>query len=296
MSASEGHRDVYVSAGDALRLHVRVYGPHPSDGPTVVCLPGLARTAADFHELAVALSSDAKQPRRVIAVDYRGRGLSERDPNWANYDLRVETDDLLHVLTALDVSRAVFIGTSRGGLITMALSVSRGSMVRGAVLNDVGPVVDRKGLIRIRSTIGKLPTPGNFREAGQVLKLLSSAQYPHLGDADWELMARRTWSEQGGKLAPAYDPALVKTLEAVDLEEPLPDLWRAFDTLRGVPVLALRGANSDILSAETLAQMEASHPRLEAVTIPDQGHPPLTWDPLVMKIILRFVNRVDERG
>jgi pimeloyl-ACP methyl ester carboxylesterase len=296
MTASDGPQDIDVSATDGLRLHVRLYGPQPSHESTVVCLPGLARTAADFHELAIALSSDPKRPRRVIAVDYRGRGLSERDRNWRNYDPQVETGDVLHVLAALDVAHATFIGTSRGGLIIMGLAVARGSLVRAAVLNDVGPVIDQKGLFRIRNTIGKMPKPANFKEAGQLLKLLSSAQYPAMSDADWELLARRTWMEEKGRLVPAYDPKLVKTLETLDLEEPLPDLWRAFDMLRSVPVLALRGANSDILSAATLAQMQASHPHLEAVTIPDQGHPPLTWDPQVMKVITRFVDKVDGRG
>ncbi|MBX3537959.1 MAG: alpha/beta hydrolase [Chelatococcus sp.] len=296
MTVTDGFRDEFVSASDGLRLHVRVHGSRPSENLPVVCLPGLARTAADFHELAIALASDTRRPRRVLAVDYRGRGLSEWDKDWTHYDPQVEVDDLIQVLTALGVPQAIFVGTSRGGLLIMALAVARAGIVQGAVLNDVGPVLDPRGLIRIRGYIGKLPTPADFREAVGILKLLSSAQFPALGDADWDLLARRTWVEEKGKLVPAYDPALVKTLESVDLEEPLPELWNYCDLLRNVPMLTIRGANSDILSEATLAAMQARYPKMEALTIPDQGHTPLTWEPAVMKAILRFVQGVDSQA
>ncbi|CAH1671406.1 Pimeloyl-ACP methyl ester carboxylesterase [Chelatococcus asaccharovorans] len=290
---NDGYRDEFMSASDGLRLHVRIYGNRPSGHLPVVCLPGLARTAADFHELSIALASDSRRPRRVIAVDYRGRGLSEWDKDWTHYDPQVEVDDLIQVLTALGVPQAIFVGTSRGGLLIMALAVARAGIIQGAVLNDVGPVLDPRGLIRIRGYIGKLPTPADFREAVGILKLLSNAQFPTLGDADWDLLARRTWVEEKGKLIPAYDPALVRTLESVDLEEPLPDLWNYCDLLRHVPLLTIRGANSDILSEATLSAMQARYPKMEALTIPDQGHTPLTWEPAVMKAILRFVQSID---
>lgn len=296
MTANDGYRDEFVSANDGLRLHARVYGEHPSDHLPVVCLPGLARTAADFHELGIALASDGRRPRRVIALDYRGRGLSEWDKDWTHYDPRVETDDISQVLTALDVPRAIFVGTSRGGLLTMALAVARPGLVGAAVLNDIGPVIDPRGLIRIRGYIGKLPPPANYREAVDILKLLSNAQFPVLGDADWDLLARRTWVEDKGKLIPAYDPALVHTLAGIDLEEPLPDLWNFCDMLRGVPMLTIRGANSDILSADTLQAMQARYPHMESLVVPDQGHTPLTWEPMVMKAILRFVHAVDAQS
>jgi pimeloyl-ACP methyl ester carboxylesterase len=126
-------------------------------GLPVVCLPGLSRHSADFHELALALASDDDHPRRVLALDYRGRGRSDRDPNWRNYDVRVELNDVLQVLAATGVEQAVFVGTSRGGLITMALSAAQPAMIRAAVLNDIGPVIEGRGLARIRGYVGKLP-------------------------------------------------------------------------------------------------------------------------------------------
>lgn len=295
MQDDRGFESRFFTAGDGLSLHVRDYGPAGAAHTPVVCLPGLARTAADFHELALALAEDAERPRRVLALDYRGRGLSGRDRDWRKYDLRVELDDLLQVLAATGVEKAIFVGTSRGGLLTMALSAARPAAIRAAVLNDVGPVIEAKGLIRIRGYVGKLPAPRNYAEGVDILQRLMDAQFPRLDAAAWETMARRTWTEENGRLVPAYDPALMKTLETVDLEAPLPDLWFLFEGLKAVPVLALRGANSDLLSAETLAEMGRRHPGLESAVIPDQGHAPLTSDPAVVSRIARFVHKVDAR-
>ncbi|MDJ1159663.1 alpha/beta hydrolase [Chelatococcus sp. SYSU_G07232] len=293
MDDERGFDSRFFSARDGLKLHVRDYPANGANGLPVVCLPGLARTAADFHELALALAGDAKHPRRVLALDYRGRGLSEYDRNWRNYDLRVELDDLMQVLSATGVTEAVFIGTSRGGLLTMALAAARPAAIRGAVLNDVGPVIDAKGLIRIRGYIGKLPTPRDFDEGVDILRRLLDAQFPKLTAAQWHTMARRTWRRVDGRLTPAYDPALMKTLEILDLEAPLPALWFLFDGLKDVPVLVLRGANSDLLSEATLEAMKGRHPHLEAVVVPDQGHAPLTSDTEMINRIRRFVGHVE---
>jgi len=287
-------RELHVSAADGLRLYARDYGTQTSGSPPVICLPGLARTSADFHELAVHLSVDEKKPRRVLALDYRGRGDSEWDRDWRNYDIRVEADDVLQVLAAAGVHEAVFIGTSRGGLITMALAAMRPTLLRGAILNDVGPVIDGKGLVRIRGYVGKLPTPRDMVEAGELLRQLSNAQFPHLTAAEWQALARGTWRQrEDGRLVLAYDPKLMNMLESIDLETPLPELWHLFEGLKPVPVLAIRGANSDLLSAETLTMMEQRHPDLEAVTVPDQGHTPLLHGNAVLPHIRRFLSHVD---
>jgi pimeloyl-ACP methyl ester carboxylesterase len=286
------YTDIFVSAGDGLRLHARDYGPAGSGALPVVCLPGLTRNSADFHPLAAALAGDPVAPRRVLALDYRGRGRSERDPNWRNYDVRVELEDVRQVLTAAGVHEAVFVGTSRGGLITMALSAVRPALIRGAVLNDIGPVIDGTGLVRIRGYVGKMPQPRSFKEGAEILRELSDSQFPRLDEAAWEAMARTTWIEENGRLVPAYDPQLMKILEAIDIETPLPALWHLFEGLRNVPILALRGANSDLLSAQTLKAMAARHPDLDAVTVADQGHAPLLTGDLVDRI-RAFVARVD---
>jgi pimeloyl-ACP methyl ester carboxylesterase len=291
---TEGYTDLFVSASDGLKLYARDYGPRAGPALPVVCLPGLARTSADFHDLALALSQDERRPRRVLALDYRGRGRSDYDRNWRNYDLKVELGDVLQVVTAAGVDEAVVLGTSRGGLIAMALAAARPALLRGVVLNDIGPVIEGKGLVRIRGYVGKLPSPRDYAEGGEILKRLFDAQFPKSSDEDWQALARSTWKAADGRLVADYDPALRKTLEAADFEKPPPPLWFLFAGLKRVPVLVLRGANSDLLSAETLQAMAAAHPDMEAVTLPDQGHVPALRGRDMVQRLRRFVVRVEE--
>src|SRR5262249_46227934 len=152
-----GPVDFTIRAPDGLRLHVRRYGA-PSDATLpVLCLPGLARTAEDFAEVAHGLTTDTADPRCVFAMDYRGRGNSEYDRDSANYSLPVEVADVLAVMTALELSPAIVVGTSRGGLLAMLLAALRPGAVAGVVLNDIGPVIEPQGLMRIKSYVGKLP-------------------------------------------------------------------------------------------------------------------------------------------
>jgi pimeloyl-ACP methyl ester carboxylesterase len=276
---SSTYRDLFVLASDGLRLYARDYGPSDSKALPVICLPGLARNSHDFHALAEALSTDASHPRRVLSLDYRGRGRSEWDKDWRKYDIGVEVGDLLQVLAATGIEKAVFVGTSRGGLITMALGASRPALIAGAVLNDVGPVIEQTGLMRIRSYVGKLPLPATIEEGGEILKRQSADQFPGFTQEQWENMAKGTWHEQEGQLALSYDPNLMKPLEALDLNKPMPDLWSLFEGLKPLPVLVIRGEHSDLLAADTVEQMQAQHPRLKVLTVSGQGHAPsLTGD------------------
>jgi len=282
----------FISAPDGLKLHVRCYGPR-SAAATVVCLPGLARTAADFDVLARTLAGDATTPRRVLALDYRGRGLSDYDRDPTHYDFQVELADVLAVLTALDAMPAVFIGTSRGGILTMLLSVLRPTAIAGAVLNDIGPVIEPKGLMRIKGYVGKLPEPRTFDEGAEILRRLFSAQFPKLTHDDWLAAARRGFKEQDGRLVPTYDVKLAKTMEGVDFEKPLPPLWKEFDALAHVPVMAIRGELSDLLAPATVEAMQARRPDLETLEVADQGHTPLLVEPEVTGRIAEFVRRCE---
>jgi len=279
----------FISAPDGLRLHAREYGSRTASALPVVCLPGLARSGGDFEALASALAGDPTRPRRVIALDYRGRGKSDYDRDPANYSFQVEIADALAVLTALDCGRAIFIGTSRGGILTMLLAAQRPTAIAGAVLNDIGPVLEQKGLLRIKSYVGKLPQPRNFEEGAEVLRRLFDAQFPKLTHEDWLKSARRTFKEQKGRLVPTYDVRLARTMEGVDLESPLPALWKEFEALRAMPVLAIRGANSDLLSPATVEAMAARHPGLATFEVPDQGHAPLLAEPETIARIADFV-------
>jgi pimeloyl-ACP methyl ester carboxylesterase len=278
---SSSYRDLFVSASDGLKLYARDYAPLTRIGLPVVCLPGLARNSEDFHTLASALSTDPSNPRRVLALDYRGRGRSEWASDWRQYDLGTELNDVLQVLTVVGVEKAVFVGTSRGGLLIMALSAAKPALLAGVVLNDVGPVIEREGLIRTRNYVGKLPLPADWQEGAQILKELSGSQFPAFGPEQWDSMARGTWHESNGRLVLSYDPSLMKPLQELDLDKPMPDLWSLFDGLLPIPVLAIRGENSDLFSRETLAAMQKRHPQLMALTVPGQGHAPLMEGSLV---------------
>jgi pimeloyl-ACP methyl ester carboxylesterase len=286
----------FVSAPDGLRLYARCYGARSAPALPVVCLPGLARTEADFEPLARALSGDTIRPRRVIALDYRGRGQSEYDKDPANYNFQVELADVLAVIAALDAARAIFVGTSRGGILAMLLAAVRPTAIAGVVLNDIGPVIEPRGLIRIKGYVGKLPQPRSFEEAAEILRRLFSVQFPRLGPDAWLASAHRTFRQANGALVPTYDVNLAKTLEGVEFDKPFPPLWAQFDALAQAPLLVIRGANSDILSAETVEAMRARRPALEAVEVPDQGHAPLLVEPDIIARIADFAARCDRKA
>jgi len=291
--AMEGNaRDITVRAADGLKLYVCERGPRAGAALPVVCLPGIARTSDDFTELAEALANDESRPRRVLALDYRGRGRSEWDSDWRRYDILVELDDIQQVLTACGIAEAVFVGTSRGGILAMALGASRPAAVRGVVLNDIGPVIEAAGLTRIRGYVGKLPQPQSIAEAVLLMKGVSGPQFPGFTEAQWQTMARTTWRERDGKLVLAYDPKLMETVKSLDVETGVPPFWHLFDALKGVPVLAIRGEHSDLLSAETLAAMQAAHPKLQATIVPGQGHAPMLDGDLIRRIA-EFVSAVE---
>jgi pimeloyl-ACP methyl ester carboxylesterase len=285
-------RSIFVTAQDGLRLHVQEYGSRTAPGVPVVCLPGLTRTVSDFAALAPALANDTVLPRRVIAIDSRGRGQSDYDSNPENYNLAVELADVATILTALGVRPAVFIGSSRGGLLTMLMGVAHPTAIAGVVLHDIGPVIEPKGLVRLKSYVGKLPPPRNFADGAEILRRLFAAQFPKVTAQEWLAAAHRTWQMTDNELKPTYDVRLAQTLADIDIERPLPPLWNEFDSLARVPMLVIRGANSDILSAATVAAMAARHPGMQTVEVPDQGHVPALGGDLIAAVA-QFVAACD---
>jgi pimeloyl-ACP methyl ester carboxylesterase len=293
--ATDGGKSIFVSAQDGLRLHVREYGPRTAPALPVVCLPGLARTVADFDALAPALAHHGQLQRRVVAIDSRGRGRSEYDSNPENYNLAVELADVVTVLTALAVGPAIVIGSSRGGILAMLLGVAHPTAIAGVVLHDIGPVIEAKGLARIKSYVGKLPQPRSFEEGSEILRRLFSGQFPKLTAAHWHAAAQRTWRMDDDELKPTYDVRLAQTLAGIDIERPLPPLWNEFDALARVPLLVIRGANSDILSAAMVEAMAARHPGMQSIEVADQGHVPLLEGDDVISRIVEFVARCRAR-
>ena len=279
----------FIAAQDGLRLHALEWGDRQSPLLPVVCLPGLTRTAEDFTTLTAALAAE----RRVLALDYRGRGRSDYDPNPEHYAIAVETADVVTVLSALAAAPAVVVGTSRGGLIAMTLAAAKPPLLAGVVLNDIGPVVESEGMMRIKGYVGRLPQPASYQEGAEMLRRISGNQFPRLGAADWLAAAKRGWRMEGGRLVATYDPALARTLDGVSTDKPFPTMWPQFDAMAPLPLLVVHGANSDVLSAATVAAMQARRPDMERLVVPDQGHAPLLAEPATIGPIAAFAARCD---
>jgi pimeloyl-ACP methyl ester carboxylesterase len=285
-------RSIFIPAADGLRLHVREYGSATLETLPVVCLPGLTRTTADFDLIAPALAYGAP-PRRVIALDSRGRGDSEYDPDPQHYNLAIELADLAVVLKTLQIGPAVFLGSSRGGILTMLLAAADSAAIAGAVLHDIGPVIEPEGLARIKSYVGQLPRPGNLAEGAEILRRLFGLQFPKVTAEQWLAAAGHAWKDDHGALVPTYDVQIATTIADFDSARPPPTLWKEFDALARVPILVVRGANSDILSAATVSAMRTHCPSLESIDVPDQGHVPLLEGTALLQKIAAFVDKCD---
>ena len=275
----DGFQAVRFSAPDGLRLYARDYGHgNPLNRPQampVVCLPGLTRNSRDFHRLALRLSRDAEDPRRVVTFDYRGRGRSERDRTGASYTLPVETQDVLAGMSALGLGEAAFIGTSRGALIIHMLAAVRPGAISAAVLVDAGPVIEGTGLVQIKVQLERLSAPRDWGHAASLLREAHGRSFPLLSDEDWKEMAGAVFREKDGKIVADYDPSLVRQLKGIDFNTPLPTLWPQFDGLGHVPLMTIRGENSDFLSERTVQEMARRHPGMTVVLAKGQGHVPL---------------------
>jgi pimeloyl-ACP methyl ester carboxylesterase len=282
MSAAE----YWFDSPEGLRLFSRVYaGPAPG-APVVVCLHGLMRNGRDFEDLAAHLAARC----RVIVPDVRGRGLSARDPNFNNYQLPVYLKDLLTLLTGLGAAHVTLIGTSMGGLMAMLLAATQPALVAGLVLNDVGPEVDRAGLERIRGYAGKAAPVSSWPEAVATVRSVYGSALPGLSDERWERMARQSYRADAHGVPQAdADPLIGEPLRNSD--SAAPDLWPLWGVLAKVPMLAIRGAHSDILSAATLTRMQREKPDLQVLTVADRGHTPLLDEPECLGAIERFLSR-----
>jgi pimeloyl-ACP methyl ester carboxylesterase len=271
-------RDIFYASFDDLRLYARHYPAPDSKLRGVICLPGLTRSGRDFHYLARYLSTHPEKPRNVYCLDYRGRGRSQYDRNWRNYVPYIELLDVLDFLTTQGLHRVGIVGSSRGGLIALLMAAVRPTAMGPVVLNDIGPVIETRGLARIMGYVGRMPVPRNWPDAVHLLREMNERAFPALSDAEWEEMSRDLFDEKKGRPALAYDRRLARAIGTIDLSRKVPDLWPQFIALGQVPAFVIRGGNSDVLSAETLEAMVERHPNLRAMTVPDQGHVPLLKD------------------
>lgn len=264
---SDSFREHVYSAQDGLRLYYREYGPSRGDRLPVLCLPGLTRNCKDFDDLARHLGRE----RRVLCPDYRGRGRSSYDRNWCNYGPRGVLDDLRHLLTATHVHDFVVIGTSFGGALAAALAVVMPCAVRGAIINDMGPELERTNLHRMLKHVGDDNPMPDWPTAVQRLRTALPGLPAH-SEEDWLKAARNTYREVHGQIRPDWDIAIARLIPGM-VEESV-DLWALFRALARVPILAVRGEKSEILSARTLERMADALPGLIPVTVPEVGHAP----------------------
>lgn len=277
--AGPSYRENFVSAQDGLRLYYRDYGPQYGGATAVLCLAGLTRNSRDFHGVAKYLAS----ARRVVCLDYRGRGRSAYDQNWRNYTPETYIHDVRHLLAALGLGRVFVIGTSLGGLLAMGMGIAMPGALAGVAINDVGPDIDGDGLANIIKYLGT--GEQRFADWPAAIDSLRSF-FPNLpadNDEMWMKIARGTFREaDDGTIIHDWDAGLLKPLTA---RAPPSDLWPMFRSLRRLPLVVVRGELSDILSAETLTAMSEAIPTLRAVTVPGVGHAPTLSEPQVVEAI-----------
>ncbi len=281
----------YRSADNRLDLYARLYeSAGRTDAPPLLLMHGLTRNSADFEGLAAHLAKHY----RLIVPDQRGRGRSEYDPEPANYTPQVYAGDMFALMDDLGIETATLIGTSMGGLMAILMALAQPARVRGMVLNDVGPEVDPAGIERIKSYVGKITPPATWDEAANYVRRIAGDAFPDVTDhAVWMKFARANFIEEDGQIRASYDPAIAQGVEGDDPSAVPPDLWPIWDMLKTKPVLAIRGAISDILSAETFAEMERRHgEHYTGVEIPQRGHAPMLDEPEAVDAIRAFLNRL----
>jgi pimeloyl-ACP methyl ester carboxylesterase len=279
--------DRYWSSSDGLRLHYRDYAGDPSR-PPIICIPGLTRNARDFEGVAERLSGRW----RLICVDLRGRGASAYAPDATSYVPPTYVEDIQALAAELELRRFVLFGTSLGGLVTMLLAWRARGPIAGALINDIGPVLEKPGLDKIRGYVGQPQGWASWEDAAGAISEVQGDRYPGWSGEQWIAYARRLCREDpDGGIVYDYDMRISEPFRAAGGGAGF-DLWDAWRALAGVPTLLLKGELSDLLSDETVERMRVENPGMEAVTVPRVGHAPTLDEPEAVEAIERFLQRV----
>lgn len=288
MGAQLGFRERTIRAQDGLSLYFRDYGDPGSTSIPILCLSGLARNSKDFAPFANRVSASGQ---RIVCLDYRGRGRSQYDPDPSNYVPATYINDIRHVLCALGLHRVIVAGTSLGGILGMALGAAMPTSIAGLILNDVGPEIDTSGFDRIRDYLKSDHPHPNWESAIADLKGMFINH--SFTDDEWQTVAEATFVKgNDGLLHFDWD---VRIYDALDPGGEIPDLWPYFRSVCHIPILVLRGENSDILLPDTIDAMRNAHGDLAAFTVPGAGHTPTLKEPVSIEAVDEFLTRVNTR-
>ena len=285
--------DIVWSSADGLSLYAKSYGP-ASAPLSVLCIHGLTRNHKDFEPMIAALPGHY----RFVAVDVRGRGRSAHDPEHKNYNPAIYAKDMGLLLDKLGIRRAVLIGTSMGGLISLMMMRRTPKRIAGVVLNDVGPVVEKTGIARIAGYAGKVQPVTDWQSAAAAVKTIQGQAFPDMPEERWMDFARRTYKElPNGEVVLDYDPNIARSLGKVKPGAVTNfALWRMFGGLKKAPLLVVRGAKSDILSEKTAQEMVRRHPDARLATVPRVGHAPILDEPEAVSAISDFLARLESKA
>ena len=284
--------DGYWWSNDNLRLHYRDYPGGAPDRPPILCLPGLTRNARDFADVADRLAGHW----RLICPDLRGRGDSAYAKDPMSYVPLTYLHDIEALIAELKLTRIVLFGTSLGGMLTALLASTGRERIAGALLNDVGPVLEAAGLTQIKTYVGRNASFPTWLHAARAIAESQRQAFPLFAIEDWLAMAKRICRlTHNGRVVFDYDMKVAEPLRVPGGESGF-DMWPAFESLSGIPATLLRGARSDLLSAATAAEMERRVAGLEVATVPDIGHAPILTEPEAIAAIDRLLARVDPSG
>lgn len=282
--------DGHWTSKDGLRLHYRDYGPVDGGGrPPIICIPGLTRNARDFAAVADRLVDRW----RLLCVELRGRGESERAKDPMSYVPATYLEDLEALIEQAGLERFILFGTSLGGIMSMLITATQPGKVAGLLLNDIGPAIDPAGLVRIRNYVGKGSSYPTWLHAARGLAEIHQPAYPDYGLDDWLDMAKRLFKlTAAGRIVADYDASIAEPFRVPGNEAP-GDLWPLAEAMKPIPSLLVRGAISDILSAETADRMVATLPLLERIDIARVGHAPTLFEPECAEAIDRLLARIE---
>ncbi|BDW82071.1 alpha/beta hydrolase [Erythrobacter sp. Dej080120_24] len=270
------YEDRHWTSADGLSLYYRDYpGPDGYDGPPVLCMHGLTRNSRDFADLAAHIA----EARRVIVPEMRGRGQSDYAPDSATYNPLQYVADVEKLLEEQGIDKFIAVGTSMGGLMTMLLAAAKPGRIVAVVMNDIGPEINPAGIDRITGYVGQGRSYPTWVHAARSLGDVHSVAFPDYDLDMWLEMAKRTMIvTQNGRISYDYDMAIAEPFKQPGGAAPA-NLWAAYEALRDVPMVLVRGELSDLLTPETVEQMAVKNPAMTSVTVPRVGHAPTLDEP-----------------